>query len=121
MLINTPNDSTTYQHAQSHADYIEISVYVLMKVCLDPIIYFPMIYANIWSFFLDKLPVSIYTFIIHGQVQASDIYILLTYVISHQVLFLPIMYQYHVHPSFPYTNPIFCPYMVFESKHNIRN
>ena len=47
MLINTPNDSTTYQHAQSHADYIEISVYVLMKVCLDPIIYFPMIYANI--------------------------------------------------------------------------
>ena len=80
MKINTsPNNSTTYQHAHSHADYFWISVYVF-NGSLNPIyniFLYDLCYYMVFS--LGNLPSNIYIFTTHGLSQASNIDTLLTY------------------------------------------
>ena len=50
MKYNTwPNDCTTYQRAHIYAVYFLLQFTFLMEVCLNPISYFFMIYADIAS------------------------------------------------------------------------
>ena len=68
--------------------------------------YFSMIYTTKWSFLsVNSWLLSINTFITHGLVQVSNIYILLNYGLSRHVLFFPMMHQYHIH----HTNSILFP------------
>ena len=65
-------------------------------------------------FSINKFAANIYTFITHGLAQASHIYTLLTYGLPPPGSTFSIWYQYYVHQSFQYTNPIFS-YMVLNT------
>ena len=93
---------------------------LLTEVCSNPSLLYFVIHTTLRFRLLDELLANIHS-PCSTLALASNIHTLLTSSPSHKDLFFPIIYQYHIRHSLPYTQHILFPYIVFECRHNIRN
>ena len=103
----------THPRTAQHTNVLPVMVIsesqftVLMEVCFNPIIYFPMIYATIWYF----LPVNSQVIFTPSLPMYQHRSLISTHP-PHIWSLSPgstfsILYQYYVHQSLLYINPIF--------------
>ena len=112
MKINiSPNDSKTYQHAHSYADYLGISVYVFNRCLFESNNIFFYNLQNYIVFSLSEFQ-PIFSLSSPTLALASNIRTFLTYGLSPQVLFFLLRIN-TTYINLCHTHTLFAPYMVF--------